>query len=80
MSGIRKLGGGIILVVDKLSLGVNVLAGLAVVPAALASGSASADLEAELVYVGTGTPADYAANANVWLRSPAIDLTAPGIY
>jgi aminopeptidase YwaD len=36
------------------------LAGLAMVPAAIAAGSGSADVEAEVVYVGEGREADYA--------------------
>lgn len=36
------------------------LASLTMVPAALASGSMSADVEAEVVYVGAGSPADWA--------------------
>jgi aminopeptidase YwaD len=35
------------------------IASLTMVPAALASGSMSADVEAEVVYVGAGRPADY---------------------
>lgn len=35
------------------------IAGLTMVPAALASGSADADVEAEVVYVGPGRPEDY---------------------
>jgi len=36
------------------------IAGLAMVPAALAAGSTSADVEAEVVYVGAGRDADFA--------------------
>jgi len=36
------------------------IAGLAMVPAALAAGSTSADVEAEVVYVGAGRDSDYA--------------------
>ncbi len=36
------------------------IASLTMVPAALASGSTNSDVEAEVVYVGAGTPADYA--------------------
>ena len=36
------------------------IAGLALVPAALAAGSTSADVEAEVVYVGAGRDSDYA--------------------